>query len=113
MIDFVESEMHFRFQDDKSFHIEKSHIYDSRLKGNGVSSVECITLLRNKVVFIEAKSSAPNPDGSNEKFADYIHRIVKKFSDSLSLCESMHSGLWSDAGMGKELAQRLYSRLAR
>mgnify|MGYP005840200619 CR=1 FL=1 len=109
MIDFVESEMRFQFCEDKSFYIEKSHVYDKRLKGNGVSSVECITLFRNKVVFIEAKSSAPNPETSNERFADFIHHVVKKFKDSLSLCESMHSGLWPDRGMGKELAQTLYS----
>lgn len=109
MIDFEESGMRFQFTVEKSFHVEKSEVYDKRLNGHGVCSVECITLRGEKVLFIEAKSSAPNPDTASERFFDYIRGIVRKFQDSLSLCEAIHSNLWSGKEIGDELAERLWN----
>ena len=87
MLTFEESGMKFSFEEDRSFYIEKSELYAS-LRGKGISVVECLTLkaLRRGVyvLFIEAKTSAPNPNShEGMAFNQFIDEIAKKFLDSL------------------------------
>ncbi|HBK28121.1 MAG TPA: hypothetical protein DDY92_06225 [Dialister sp.] len=109
MVDFEESGMRFRFAAEKTYYIEKSDVFDKKLNAVGASSVECVTLHGDLVCFIEAKTSAPNPATSMENFSSYVAKIVKKFTDSLMICEAIHGNLWSEEGMGAELKERLYN----
>ena len=77
-ITFIESGMHFGLPRDGTFYIEKLDLYDRQLNGKGVSSVECITLRRHCVLFIEAKTSAPNPQNNKAgRFTDFLNQIMK------------------------------------
>lgn len=108
MLEFKESGMRFQFSEKKTFYIEKTALYDTDLRSYGVSAVECVTLYGEKVLFIEAKMSAPNPEsagGENLRF--YIQGIVKKFYDSLSLCCAIQSEVWAGESIGGELVEKL------
>ena len=91
MITFTESGMNFSYEEQNTFYIEKSELYETNLRNHKVSSVECITVRtqRNyhKVLFIEAKTSAPNPNGPKgigriEEFVDvqrqFRHRAFSR-----------------------------------
>lgn len=111
MLTFEESGMKFSFEENKSFYIEKSDLYES-LRGKGISVVECLTLKELRrgvyVLFIEAKTSAPNPNSH-----EFIDEIAKKFLDSLLICSAIHSEVQSVSGsivLGKELQRHLYSQ---
>ena len=86
----VESGMPFGpYDESECFYVEKSDIYQ-RVR-EGVSMVE-FCLLRKQtgkpvVWFVEAKSSAPNPNGT--KFDDYTNQIKDKFVNALALVMSM------------------------
>lgn len=108
MLEFEESGMRFQFPEKNTFYIEKTAPYDTDLRSYGVSSVECVTLYGEKVLFIEAKMSAPNPKSAGgEKLSSYIQRIVKKFYDSLSLCCAIQSEVWTGESIGGELVKKL------
>lgn len=108
MLEFEESGMRFQFPEKKTFYTEKTAPYDTDLRSCGVSSVECITLHGKKVLFIEAKMSAPNPESAGgENLRSYIQGIVKKFYDSLSLCCAIQSEVWTGESIGGELVEKL------
>lgn len=116
MLVFEESGMKFSFEEDKSFYIEKSEPYAS-LRGKGIAVVECLTLKALKkgvcVLFIEAKTSAPNPKNhEGMAFKQFIDEIAKKFLDSLLICSAIHSGVQAVEGnvvLGTKLQRCLYS----
>lgn len=108
MLEFEESGMRFQFSEKKTFYVEKTAPYDTDLRSYGVSSVECVTLYGEKVLFIEAKMSAPNPKSAGgENLRSYIQGIVKKFYDSLSLCCAIQSEVWPGESIGGELVEKL------
>ena len=108
MLEFEESGMRFQFPEKKTFYIEETAPYDTDLRSYGVSSVECVTLYDEKVLFIESKMSAPNPESAGgENLRSYIQRIVKKFYDSLSLCCAIQSEVWPGKSIGGELVEKL------
>lgn len=117
MLTFEESGMKFSFEEDSSFYIEKSKLYEA-LRGKGISVVECLTLKELRrgvyVLFIEAKTSAPNPKShEGMAFNQFIGEIAKKFLDSLLICSAIHSEVQSVSGsivLGKELQRHLYSQ---
>lgn len=83
MLTFEESGMKFSFEENRSFYIEKSDLYES-LRGKGISVVECLTLKELRrgvyVLFIEAKTSAPNPNShEGMAFNQFIDEIAKNF----------------------------------
>lgn len=82
MMEVIESNMTFRFRDDATYHIEKSSEYE-KVKSKGVSCVEFITLHRNYICFIEAKSSISKEE--NETQQEFWNDIRKKDVDSLLL----------------------------
>jgi len=87
MSDFKESGMFFVTSclHDEIFRIEKSRLYKSA--GENLSTVDFVLKhdLRN-IIFIEAKSSSPNPLGKNpERFEIFIDRVSEKFIHSFNL----------------------------
>lgn len=92
MITFTESGMKFSYEEQDTFYLEKSELYETRLRNHQVSSVECITVRvqhdRRKVLFIEAKTSAPNPNGPKGigRFEEFVEELCVKFRHSLAMC---------------------------
>jgi len=78
---------------DNAFHIEKSDIY-AKLK-DSIKTVELIRAKDNKLLFMEAKSSFPNPTNpeSSEKFQSEIDDICDKYIHSLNLYASIAIGV--------------------
>lgn len=90
MINFIESSMQFSFPKDRCFHIETSDTY-RHLNTYEISSVECVfTQEFNKkktLVFLEAKTSTPNPNGPNqEKLEEFLKSMRCKYLHSLQMC---------------------------
>ncbi len=82
-----ESGMQFGdYPDNHVFYIEKSEEYN-RIKGYGVKIVEFALLNKSKLLLVEAKSSAPNPESKDtpERFGEYISDIAEKMRNSLDL----------------------------
>jgi hypothetical protein len=95
--------MHFII--DKVFHLDKSLIY-ARL-GEKIKSVEFVRVKDNKLLFVEAKSSFPNPsnpisnpDKGNKTGEDLFHKeisdICDKFTHSLNLYSAIDVGITDD-----------------
>ncbi len=80
------------FAPENFFHMEKSDAY--RKLGPGFSTVEFLIVdSRRKFVFVEAKSSAPNPEtGEASGFDEFIEEIAVKFQDSYQLFLASVSG---------------------
>lgn len=78
-MEFVESNMKFSLQDDRSFMIEKSEIMRDY---SSIKVCEVFSLIDDKLVLIEAKSSSPQP-GNKDEFDKYIAEIGQKFIDTL------------------------------
>jgi hypothetical protein len=83
---------------DNVFHIEKSPLY-RRLSGS-VKSVEFIRAKGDKLMFVEAKSSFPKPNdtdnGKSERFCTEIKEICDKFVHALNLYSSVEVGVADD-----------------
>ena len=82
-----ESGMQFGdYPDNHVFYIEKSEEYN-RIKDDGVKIVEFILLNDSKLLLVEAKTSAPNPQSKDtpERFGEYISDIAEKMRNSLDL----------------------------
>jgi hypothetical protein len=91
-----------KFIADNAFHIEKSPTYT--LLGNNVKSVEFVRAKENKLLFVEAKSSFPNPSTpkpnptkrnktGEELFREEISDICDKFTHSLNLYSAIAVGV--------------------
>lgn len=89
----IESGMNFIA--DNTFHIEKSPQY-TRLKGS-VRSVEFVRAKDDKLIFVEAKLSFPNPGKADEdrpaRFHEEVGVICEKFIHSLNLYSSIYVGI--------------------
>jgi hypothetical protein len=85
----IESGMEFIVEPkDHFFHIEQSHTYKS-IQPHGVKIAEFIILHFDKkknpaIWIVEAKSSAPNPDNT-EDFDQYLKNLSEKFTNTLIL----------------------------
>ena len=90
------------FVPDNAIHIEKSPLYTQL--GENVKSVEFVRTIGKKLLFVEAKSSfpnpnnpAPNPDKGNktgtELFREEIADICEKFIHSLNLYSAAEVGV--------------------
>jgi len=80
---------------DNTFHIEESGLYKNI--GKGVRSVEFIRIKDNRLLFVEAKTSFPNPnnpcENNDEIFQSEIGEVCKKFIHSLNLVSSVEMGV--------------------
>ena len=86
MITIPESGMRFGpFNKDRVFRIETSTLYATA--GEGIRSVEFLLVREPKsLIFLEAKSSSPNPDSEPaERFSCFIREIAEKFIHSFEL----------------------------
>lgn len=113
MICFTESCMAFALPEDTCCHLEKSEIYQ-HLTRHAVSSVECVALhhLRGKerILFIEAKKSAPNPSNpaSEATVRTYMESLKKKYEHSIQLCyAALHGRMQPELPIGRALLQAL------
>ena len=90
------------FIDENAFHIETSPMYTQL--GEGIKSVEFIRSMGNRLLFIEAKSSFPNPNNpvpnpnkgnktGSELFQEEIYDICEKFIHSLNLYSAIDVGV--------------------
>ena len=85
---YVESGMDFLplFEKGTTFYIEKSRFLKGL--GDGVRTVEFLSLAPvRKLLFIEAKSSAPNPDNKGD-FNKYCEDLLEKVQHSIDLFAS-------------------------
>ena len=80
-----ESEMNFGPFDEKDvFYIEQSTLYKEL--GENVKIAEFVFKKRGSIVFVEAKASAPNPNGDiPEDFSTYIQKISQKLNNTFTL----------------------------
>jgi len=89
----IESDM--KFISENAFHIEKSGLYTNL--GGGIRSVEFIRTKDEKLLFVEAKTTFPNPDNPSvenyEKFQAEINDICDKFVHSLNIYSSIKVGI--------------------
>ena len=72
--------------------IDKSEIY-KKLKVDKIKSVEFIRIKDNELLFVEAKTTFPNPNKSEENFKSEIEDICDKFIHSLNLFSSVKVGV--------------------
>ena len=83
------------FVGDNAFYIEKSSLY--KKLGNGVKSVEFIRIKGDSLLFIEAKTTYPNPNNPSAenltKFHMAIEDTCEKFLHSLNLFSSVKVGV--------------------
>ena len=84
---------------DNTFFIEKATLYLNL--GSGVRSVEFVRLMGDKLLFIEARTTFPNPNNPSvenyAKFKSEIEEICEKFIHSLNLYSSVKTGVAEDA----------------
>lgn len=79
------------FNTDNTFHIEKTSAYTDL--GSGIKSVEFIRRKDKALLFVEAKTSFPNPSNSEKRFDSESEDIADKFIHSLNLYASIALGL--------------------
>jgi len=72
-----ESNMNFIIDEDNCYRIENDYFYNDISSKYGVKDVDFILLKENKIIFIEAKTSAPRD------LSEYNKDIKTKFIDSL------------------------------
>jgi len=95
VMDNVITESGMEFVAENTFYIEKSELYLGL--GEGVKSVEFIRIKERKLLFVEAKTTFPNPNNPGvENLARYhaeIDDIREKFIHSLNLLSSIEVGV--------------------
>jgi len=80
---------------DNAFGIENSTIYKEL--GEGIKSVEFVRGIDDMLLFVEAKTTFPNPNNPSEdeanRFQDEVEIICEKFVHSLNLYMSIEVGV--------------------
>lgn len=71
-----------KFDKKKVFEIEKSSIY--KKLGPSIKICEFILLQKKNLIFLEAKSTFPNPS-NKESFDEFINEISQKFNNALDI----------------------------
>lgn len=79
-MNFEDSKMQFSFPDADCFRIEHSPVHKEL--GEGIKICEAIVRIDDSIVFIEAKSSFPQP-GSKEDFSARVAEAYDKFLNSI------------------------------
>jgi len=113
----IESGMTFGTYDkDDIFRIEESQLYRNGFV-NDLRTVEFVVWHREKLVFLEAKSSTPNYQNidkskeKTEKYHEFINSIAKKFEDSMNLYFSLITGRQSNSEVSEKLLKLDYSKI--
>lgn len=88
MREIEESGMFFLTDESNSYYLETSPTYD-KIKEKGIKICEYIELKDDKIVFVEAKTSAPNPQSevadAKAIFEEYINSICTKFVNAATM----------------------------
>lgn len=106
MITVTESGMEFGpFDVDNLFYVEKSP-YVANMRGIKACEFVLWVEQQGELIFIEAKSSVPNPTASPEKYKDYFIEMLEKFDNSLQLLAA------GTKSRSKELAAELGAGIA-
>lgn len=107
-----ESDIRFgEFDTDRLFEIEKA-CRNNKI-GKGIKTVELIYLTERELIFLEAKSSCPNPANreesaeKNQKYEEFFSDVSEKYIDSINLFFASVLGRHDfSAQVGKELLER-------
>lgn len=86
----VESDMTFQYDSDDMFLPERSSIYKSLVKQDGIKSCDFVWYHNEKLFFIEVKATAP--DNKNPNLTKYIQEIHLKLIHTLLMFLGMHCG---------------------
>jgi len=96
MVKIIPNQSGMDFIAENTFHIEEAAAYD-KLRDDKIRSVEFIRIKNDKLLFIEAKTTFPNPDNPSEenkiKYQAEINEICEKFIHSLNLLLSIEIGV--------------------
>lgn len=107
-ISIEESGMKFRGYDERDiFRIEKSRQYIETLRDRGIKICEFLLSTGNKIVFMEAKTSAPNSKNI-EDYDKFINEVKEKMSNSLSLYGNILLGRYSGDGVPENLSLKAF-----
>jgi hypothetical protein len=94
MVKVIPNQSGMDFIADNTFHVEESCLYKNI--GDGVRSVEFVRVIEDRLLFVEAKTSFPDPDTPSEenklKFQKEIDEVLEKFTHSLNLLSSVEVG---------------------
>lgn len=119
-VTIFESEMQFgEYKEEQVFQIENSEQYTKKLRQHGVRCCEFVLLRANKLCFVEAKKSYPDPingRSSEEKKVQFykdIREIAEKMRHSLELYASILLKRYSQDGVSELMknAETLEMRL--
>ena len=95
---YIESMSNIRFIANNTFHIEQSAAYSNI--GENIKSVEFIRVINVKLLFVEAKTTFPNPVNSSVKNIEKLHEEIDdvciKFIHSLNLFSAIEIGAKED-----------------
>ena len=94
-MDNIITESGMDFITENAFYIEKSELYTNL--GDGVKSIEFVRIKDSKLLFVEAKTTFPNPNNPNmanlARYQSEIEDIRDKFIHSLNLLSSVEVGV--------------------
>lgn len=114
----TESGMQFgEYTEEQIFPLEKSVQYTENLMPHGIKSCEFILRRKNKLYFVEAKSTCPKQitaettEEKKEKYKTYIQDIVLKMRHSLTLYSAILLQRYSMDGVSELLRQANMSNL--
>lgn len=86
IVEIYESGIKFSVEKDELFHIEKSNNF----KKLGIKTVEFVKYqkISKQIMFIEAKSSIPNPEKSPSEYEEFWNEIKEKHENSFNYIAS-------------------------
>jgi len=83
---------------DNVYRIEKSEVYSNL--GEGVKTVEFVRASGDNLLFVEARTTFPNPNnpdiGNSERFVTELRDISEKFIHSLNVFSAIKIGVLHD-----------------
>ena len=79
------------YREEELFHIEQSKLYQDL--GQGLKATEFVLQADNNIIFVEAKTNAPNPenkdDSSEDSLGVYTAALLKRYPDTSEIGVSL------------------------
>ena len=107
------SDMQFgEYDENQVFQVETCRQYTEKLKPNGIKSCEFILRRKDKLYFVEAKTTCPrqlsadSPAEKIKKYHAYIHDIALKMRHSLMLYANILLERYQIEDVPKQLAEK-------
>ena len=86
------TESGMEFITDNVFRIEKSQVLIEA--GQGIKSVEFVRMINERLMFLEAKTTFPNPEmDATNRFDEEVNDVCEKFTHSVTLYSSVVLGV--------------------